>query len=416
MSQLHSVAITGMGAICGNGHNLQQVWSSLIAGQSGISLIENFDSQNLAVKIAGEVKNFTPQEEVLNARELDRFDRFNHFGVHAGFEAWKHSGLDKDSPYPAERVGSIMGVGMGGFPEILRTHDHYKSRGPRGVSPFFIPSVIPNMPPGLLSIKLAIKGVNYSISSACASAAHAISAAATEIMLGRQDVMISGGTECVMTDIPFQGFISMKALSKRNDTPTQASRPFDKDRDGFVMGEGAGVLVLENLQKARERGATIYAEICGHGMSSDAHHITAPHPQGEGAGRCMIQCLESANVSAEQIGYVNAHGTSTPLGDIAETQAIKNTFGKHAYKLNVSSTKSMTGHLLGAAGGLETIICAMALFHGIIPPTINLNSPDEQCDLNYTANQAQKREIEYALNNSFGFGGTNSSLLLKKHI
>ncbi len=412
--QLNRVAITGMGAICGNGHNLKDIWSSLIEGQSGISTITHSNVDDLAVKIGGEVKDFTLSEDILEAREHSRYDRFLHFTLHSGFEAYRDSGLDQNNPYEAERIGSILGVGMGGFPEILNTHNTYLEKGPRRVSPFFIPAVIPNMAPGLLTIKLGLKGVNYSVSSACASAAHALSCAAYEIMLGHQDVMVSGGAESVMVNVPMQGFISMKALSKRNEEPQKASRPFDTGRDGFVMGEGAGILILENYDKAVARGAKIYAEIVGHGTSSDAYHITAPHPEGEGASRCMIQCLQNAGVTPEQVGYVNAHGTSTPLGDIGETKAIKKTFGDHAYKLNVSSTKSMTGHLLGAAGGLESVVCAMALHTGIIPPTINLEEQDPECDLNYTPNKAEKRDIEYALNNSFGFGGTNSSLLFKK--
>lgn len=412
--KLERVAITGMGAICGSGNNLQEIWNNITQSKSGISKIENSDVSQLAVQIGGEVKNFNLSEDILEAKEVSRFDRFVHLALHSGFEAFKHSGLNDDNPYPAERMGCLLGVGMGGFPEIIRTHNTFNEKGPRRVSPFFIPAVIPNMAPGLLSIKLNLKGVNYSISSACASSAHAISSAAYEIMLGKQDVVLSGGSESVMIHLPMQGFISMKALSKRNDEPHKASRPFDSQRDGFVMGEGAGVLVLENYDKALARGAKIFAEIVGHGMTSDAYHITAPHPDGEGAGRCMKQCLESSGVKPEEVGYINAHGTSTPLGDIGETKAIKSTFGSHAYNLNVSSTKSMTGHLLGAAGGVETILSAMALDQKVIPPTINLDEPDSECDLNYTANKAVEKEVEYALNNSFGFGGTNSSLLLRR--
>ncbi|TNE96612.1 MAG: beta-ketoacyl-[acyl-carrier-protein] synthase II [Deltaproteobacteria bacterium] len=409
------VAITGLGIVCSNGHNLDQTWESITAGKPGISKIEQTDVSHLAVQIAGEVKNFKLDEEILSEREQPRYDRFIHLGLSASHEAWKRSGLHENNPYDATRMGAIMGVGMGGFPEIIASHNMMLEKGPRRVSPFFIPAVIPNMVTGLLSIQLGMKGLNYTIASACASAAHAISAAAYEIMLGRQDVMMTGGAESVIVDLPMQGFISMKALSKRNDDPATASRPFDTGRDGFVMGEGSGCLVLENYDKAVARGATIYAEVVGHGATSDAHHITAPHPEGEGAFRCMTQAIEFAGIKPSDVGYVNAHGTSTPLGDIGETNAIKRTFGDHAYNMHVSSTKSMTGHLLGAAGGIESVFCTMALHTGILPPTINLHDQDPECDLNYIPNEAIKKQVDYVLNNSFGFGGTNSSLVLKRY-
>lgn len=412
--KINRVAITGLGIVCGNGNNLEETWGNITAGKSGISKVENTDIADLAVQIAGEVKNFKLSEDILTEREQPRYDKFIHFALAAGHEAYGNSGLLENNPYDATRVGSIMGVGMGGFPEILSTHSTYLNKGPRRVSPFFIPAVIPNMATGLLSIQLGMKGLNYTISSACASATHAITAACYEIMFGRQDVMVTGGAESVIVNCPMQGFISMKALSKRNDEPQKASRPFDTGRDGFVMGEGAGIMVLENYDKAVERGATIYGEIVGHGATSDAHHITAPHPDGEGAFRCMDMALQSAGVSPDQVGYVNAHGTSTPLGDIGETKAIKKSFGDHAYNMLVSSTKSMTGHLLGAAGGVESVFCAMALHTGIIPPTINLENQDPECDLNYVPNEAIKKQVDYALSNSFGFGGTNSSVLFKR--
>ena len=414
MRELQRVAITGMGAICGNGQTLDEVWKNVTSGQSGVSPIDDPELQKLAVKIGGSVKDFQISEDILPTKEQSRYDRFIHFALHSGFEAYRQAGLEQERPYPADRIGSILGVGMGGFPQILRSHKTYLDRGPRRVSPFFIPAVIPNMTSGLLGIKLQFQGVNYSIASACASASHAISASADEIMMGRQDVMITGGAESVICSIPMQGFISMKALSKRNEEPGKASRPFDKDRDGFVMSEGAGVLVLENYEKAKARGAKIYAEVVGHGSGSDAYHITAPHPEGEGAIRCMRQSLDDAGINPKEVGYINAHGTSTPLGDVGETKAIKETFGNHAHELQVSSTKSMTGHLLGAAGGVESIFCAMALHTGIIPPTINLDNQDPQCDLKYTANKAVEKDFQYALNNSFGFGGTNSSTIFKK--
>jgi len=410
------VAITGMGAICGLGHSLQEIWKNALAGKSGISTIEIADIEKLPIKIAGEIKNFTMAEHILEAKEISRYDRFIHLALHSAYEAINHAGGDEFKKYyQPDRIGTIIGVGMGGLPEIERSYGTFLEKGARRVSPFFIPAIIPNMVPGLISIQHNLKGVNYHISSACASAAHAISAAAFEIMAGRQDAVVTGGSESVICYLPISGFASMKALSKRTDDPTKASRPFDKDRDGFVMGEGAGIIVLENLEMAKARGATIYAEVVGHGASSDAYHITAPHPEGEGAARCMKSALASAGISAEAMDYINAHGTSTPLGDLGETKAIKNTFGDHAKKLAVSSTKSMTGHLLGAAGGIESIFCAMALHDGILPPTINLDNQDPECDLDYVPHTARKKNFEYALNNSFGFGGTNSCLILKKY-
>jgi 3-oxoacyl-[acyl-carrier-protein] synthase II len=349
----------------------------------------------------------------MDLKDQDRFDLFNQYALHCTDEALRHSKL-LEANYAPEKVGIIFGTGLGGFPHIESNHKIFLEKGARRVSPFFIPSVIPNMPEGLVSIKWGFKGINFAIASACASSAHAIGIAATEIMLGRQDAMLTGGTEGVMTGYTIAGFASMKALSKRNDEPHRASRPYDVDRDGFVMGEGAGILVLENYEKAKARGAKILAEIVGFGASSDANHITAPHPEGLGALVCMQQTLEMAGVRKEEVGYINAHGTSTPLGDAAETGAIKKVFGEHAYKLAVSSTKSMTGHLLGAAGGLESIFCIKALETGMLPPTINLENQDPACDLYYVPNKSEKRDIKYALNNSFGFGGTNSSTLFKK--
>ncbi|GAB4011324.1 MAG: beta-ketoacyl-ACP synthase II [Bdellovibrio sp.] len=412
------VAITGMGSICGLGHNLKEVWSGILEGRPGISKIENIDTSALGVHIAGEVKNFKMKEEILPEKEWSRYDTFIHYALAASHEALHHAGLmdGKNGGYDAHNIGAIMGVGMGGFPEIERTAKTFFEKGARRVSPFFIPGIIPNMATGLVTLQFGFKGLNYTISSACASAAHAISAAAYEIMMGRQEVMLTGGAESVVTSLPLSGFNNMKALSKRNDEPAKASRPFDVDRDGFVMGEGAGILILEDLEKAVARGATIYAEVVGHGTTSDAYHITAPHPEGEGARRCMEMAVRTAGIDPSAVGYVNAHGTSTPLGDIGETNAIKKTFGEHAYKMYVSSTKSMTGHLLGAAGGVESIFCAMALHEGVIPPTINLDNQDPECDLNYVPHKPVKANIEYALNNSFGFGGTNSSIVLKKYI
>ncbi len=416
--KLNRVAITGMGAVTGLGHTLKDNWSNALEGKSGVSLIEQADTEQMLTKIAGEVKNFHLAEHILEAKEAPRYDRFIHFAMHSAYEALNDAGLitnnEINATYEAHKMGSILGVGIGGFPEIERTAQLLVTKGPKRVSPFFIPAVIPNMTTGLISIRFGLRGLNYSISSACASAAHALTAACYEIMFGRQDIMVSGGAESVVCQLGMSGFINMKALSRRNDEPHRASRPFDTDRDGFVLGEGAGILVLENYDKAVARGAKIYAEIVGHGATSDAYHITAPHPEGDGAYNSMKMAVESAGVAFNEVGYVNAHGTSTPLGDIGETKAIKRTFGDHAKNLYVSSTKSMTGHLLGAAGGIETIFCAMALHEGIIPPTINLENQDPECDLNYVPNKPIKADIKYALNNSFGFGGTNSSLLLKK--
>ena len=402
-----------MGAICGLGNSLNEIWMNALEGKSGVSKIERQNTEGWSVTFGGEVKNFKLDPSLMDLKDQERFDLFNQYALHAGAEAITQSGITS-AGYAPEKIGILLGVGMGGFPHIEANHDLFMHKGPRRVSPFFIPSVIPNMSTGLMSIHYGFKGVNFSIASACASSAHAIGAAATEIMLGRQDAMISGGAEAVMTGLTIAGFSNMKALSKRNEEPNRASRPYDVDRDGFVMGEGAGILVLENYEKAKARGAKIFAEVVGFGYSSDAHHITAPHPEGLGALTCMNQALEMAGIDKELIGYVNAHGTSTPLGDVAETQAIKKVFGDHAYKLAVSSTKSMTGHLLGAAGGLESIFCIKALETGILPPTINLENQDPACDLNYVANKPQKTDPQYALNNSFGFGGTNSSTIFKK--
>ena len=411
--KLNRVAVTGMGAICGLGHSLNEIWANALAGKSGVSSIERYNTENWPVTFGGEIKNFKLDPNLMELKDQDRFDLFNQYALHATSEAMKQSNL-VEAKYAPEKIGIIFGTGLGGFPHIESNHKTYLEKGARRVSPFFIPSVIPNMPEGLISIHYGFKGINFAVASACASSAHAIGLAATEIMLGRQDAMLTGGTEGVMTGYTIAGFASMKALSKRNEEPSRASRPYDVDRDGFVMGEGAGILILENYDKAVARGAKIFAEIVGFGASSDAHHITAPHPEGSGALLCMQQTLDSAGVRKEEVGYINAHGTSTPLGDVAETQAIKKVFGDHAYNLAVSSTKSMTGHLLGAAGGLESIFCIKALETGILPPTINLDRQDPQCDLNYVANKPQEKAIQYALNNSFGFGGTNSSTLFKR--
>ena len=409
------VAVTGLGAVCCLGHNVPDIWIRVKEGVSGISLIDSFSTDNLPVKIAGAVKDFQLSDDVLPAREHSRYDRFIHFALQASHEALVNGGLKDFSVYPAEKIGCILGVGIGGFNFIEKNHLLLQQKGSRRVHPFFIPGLIPNMAAGAISIKQGIKGISYTISSACASAGHAISAACEEIISGRHHAMITGGVESTITALAMAGFASMKALSKNTDQPKRASRPFDAQRNGFVMGEGAGILLLEDKEQAQARGATIYAEIRGHGLTSDAFHISAPDPLGQETSRCMTMALKAAGIQKEQVGYINAHGTSTPLGDIAETKAIKKTFGEHAKKLQISSTKSMTGHLLGAAGGIESIFTTMALHENILPPTINQDTPDPECDLDYIPNKARKTSVEYALNNSFGFGGTNSSLIFKKH-
>lgn len=412
--KLNRVAVTGISSLCGLGNNHQEVWNNLIEGKSGISSLgSDLDPSMWPVTFAGKVNNFKISDDLLDPKEQPRFDAFIHYALHCADEALKMSGVleEKYDPY---RVGSILGTGLGGFPFIETTHKTYLEKGSRRVSPFFVPSFIPNMSTGLIAIKYNFRGINHAVSSACASGAHALSAAATEIMLGRQDMMITGGSEAVLTGLTFAGFASMKAVSKRNDEPTKASRPFDKDRDGFVMGEGCGILVLENYEKAKARGAKILAEVVGFAATDDAYHITSPEPNGEGTVPCMENAISMAGIKKEDIGYINAHGTSTPLGDLAETNAIKNVFKDHAYNLKVSSTKSMTGHLLGAAGGLESVFCVEALHSKILPPTINLDEPSEGCDLDYVANKAVKADVEYALNNSFGFGGTNATTIFKR--
>lgn len=411
--KINRVAITGVSAMCGLGNNLNEVWTNLIEGKSGISNIPDIDPEMVPVQFAGRVKDFQISEEILDKKEWARFDTFIHYALHCSDEAIKNSGL-LEAGYSPEMIGSILGTGLGGFPSIEKTQSIYEKKGPRRISPFFIPSFIPNMATGKISMKYNFRGINYAASSACASAGHALAAAANEVMLGRQDAIVTGGSEAVISGLTISGFNSMKALSRWNDRPTEASRPFDKDRNGFVIGEGAGILIVENYDKAKARGANILAELVGYASTADAYHITSPHPEGEGTIPCMEQAIKYAGIQKEDINYINAHGTSTPAGDIAETNAIKGVFGEHAYNLDISSTKSMTGHLLGAAGGIESVFCVKALADEIIPPTINLENQDEQCDLNYVANTAKKKSIQYALNNSFGFGGTNSSLIFKK--
>lgn len=406
------VAITGIGALCGLGHNTQEIWKNALASQSGIRSIQLKEDEEFPISYAGHLNDFEVNDSIIDFKDKSRFDRFIHFALHATHEAFEQAKLD-EADYLPHRKGCILGVGMGGFHTVESVHATFLEKGVRRVSPFFIPGIIPNMAPAKVAMKYQLQGPNFSTSSACASAGHAISTAATQIMLGLQDAIITGGCEAVVTSLTTAGFTVMRALSK-NPEATKASRPFDQDRDGFVIGEGAGILILEDLEKAQARGANILAELVGFGSTCDAYHISAPHPEGLGAIQCMKEALQMAQIPPTQIDYINAHGTSTPRGDVVETISIKNVFQDHARALSISSSKSMTGHLLGAASGLESVFCIKALEEQVIPPTINLNTPDPECDLDYTPNQAKKRTVSYALNNSFGFGGTNSSLIFKK--
>lgn len=412
---LPRVAVTGLGSVNCLGTNLTSTWDAMINGRSGISTLAPIDDGlafDFPVKIAGIVQNYQIAEELLSAKERDRYSKFIHYALDSAVQAYKHAKLDP-AHYPLTRQGCILGVGMGGLPEIEKEDREFIKKQKAKTSPFFITSIISNMAPGLISIKLGLQGANFAVTSACASAGHAISSAYNLIQLGQQDMILCGGAEAVTSKLTLGGFHTIKALSTRDVAPELASCPFDANRDGFVMADGAAVLVLENYQKAVARGATILAEIVACGFSSDANHITAPHPEGIGASNSMNMALELAKLSPSDIDYINAHGTSTPLGDKIESDAIKKIFGTQAFKVNVSSTKSMTGHLLGAAAAIESLACVMALQDGIIPPTINLHTPDSACDLNYTPNTAVKKKLHYVMNNSFGFGGTNSTIIFK---
>jgi 3-oxoacyl-[acyl-carrier-protein] synthase II len=406
------VVITGMGMITPLGIGVENSWKGLLAGKSGIRRITQFDASGFATRIAGEVEGFLP-EEYIEAKEIKKMDRFIHFALAASQMAMDNSGL-KITDKNAERAGVIVGSGMGGLYAIEHYHSVLLEKGPRRISPFFIPMLIVNLAAGQISIRFGAKGPNSAVATACATGSHAIGDAFKIIQRGDADIMIAGGTESVITPLGIGGFNAMKALSTRNDEPEKASRPFDLDRDGFIMGEGSGIVILESIESARERGATIYAEVAGYGMTADAYHITAPSPNGEGAARCMKIALKDAGVDPSDVDYINAHGTSTKYGDEIETLAIKTVFGAHAYQMRVSSTKSMTGHLLGAAGGVEAVIAALSINNDIIPPTINLDTPDPECDLDYVPYHARKTTVNYALSNSFGFGGTNACLLFKK--
>ena len=404
------VVITGLGIISPVGTGIPEVWQNVVAGKSGITKITLFDAGAMAAQIAGEVKNFDVTQ-FLSAKDSRRMDRFIHFGLVAGIEALKDSGIEV-SEQNAERIGVNIGSGIGGLPMIEDTHNEYLAAGPRKISPFFIPGTIINMISGNLSVMYGLKGPNLSMVSACTTGTHCIGESARIIEYGDADVMIAGGSESTVCPLAVGGFSAARALSTRNEDPATASRPWDKERDGFVIGEGAGVLVLEEYEHARARGARIYAELAGYGMSGDAYHITAPNT--DGPKRSMLNALRNAGMNPQEVQYVNAHGTSTPLGDKNETDAIKLAFGNHAAKLVVNSTKSMTGHLLGGAGGVESVFCALAVHHQISPPTINIFEQDPECDLDYCANEARNMKINVAMNNNFGFGGTNGTLLFRR--
>ncbi len=404
------VVITGLGVISPVGIGIPTVWQNIVAGKSGITKITRFDASSMAAQIAGEVKDFDVTQ-FLSAKDARRMDRFIHFGLVAGIEAFKDSGLEV-SEQNAERVGVNIGSGIGGLPMIEDTHNDYLAAGPRKISPFFIPGTIINMISGNLSVMYGLKGPNLAMVSACTTGTHCIGESARIIEYGDADVMIAGGSEATISALAVGGFSAARALSTRNDDPATASRPWDKGRDGFVMGEGAGVMVLEEYEHAKARGARIYAELAGYGMSGDAYHITSPNS--DGPKRSMLNALRNAGLDPQAVQYVNAHGTSTPLGDKNETDAIKLAFGDHSRKLVVNSTKSMTGHLLGGAGGIESVFCALAVHHQISPPTINIFEQDPECDLDYCANVARDMKIDVAMNNNFGFGGTNGTLVFRK--
>jgi 3-oxoacyl-[acyl-carrier-protein] synthase II len=406
------VVVTGLGIVCPIGNTISEAWSSALAGKSGISRITRFDASSLASQIAGEVREFDAAA-YLSPKEIRRMDRFIHLGMAAGVQAIKDSAIQVTEAN-AGRIGVNIGSGIGGLPMIEETHNDVLKGGPRKISPFFIPGTIINMISGNLSIMHGLKGPNLAMVTACTTSAHCIGDAGRLIEYGDCDVMVAGGAEAAIALLTVGGFAAARALSTRNDDPATASRPWDRDRDGFVLGEGAGVVVLEEFEHARRRGAKIYAELAGYGMSGDAYHMTAPEESGDGAARCMNNALRNASLNHDDIDYVNAHGTSTPLGDIAETVALKRCFGDHAKKLAVSSTKSMTGHLLGAAGGVEAIFSVLAIKDQVAPPTANLVNQDPACDLDYVPNAARRMPIRAALSNSFGFGGTNGTLIFKR--
>lgn len=409
---MRRVVVTGVGVVSPLGTGNEQNWTALMEGRSGLGPITRFDASDLPIRIAGEVKDFNP-EEFIDKKEIKKMDLFIQFAMGAAELAMKDSGL-QITEENAERVGVLVGAGLGGLPAIEKYHQAYLEGGHKKLSPFFIPMLIINLAPGYISIKYGAKGPNVSSVSACATGTHSIGDAFRMIQRGDADAMIAGGTESTVTPLGIGGFAVMKALSSRNDDPAAASRPFEKGRDGFVLAEGAGIVILEEYESAVKRGAKIYAEVCGYGLTGDAFHLTAPAPGGEGAARCIRMALAGAGVNPEEVDYVNAHGTSTPFNDLYETMAIKSALGDHARKVMVSSTKSMTGHCLGAAGGVEAVFTLMAMDKGAVPPTINYQEPDPECDLDYVPNEARQATVRVALSNSFGFGGTNATLLFRK--
>jgi len=409
------VVVTGLGVVTPLGTQLETFWQRLIAGECGIDRITGFDASPFDTQIAGEVKNFDPTPAFPSPKEVRRADLYSQFAIYAGWQALKDSGLDL-SKENCDEIGVLIGSGIGGLRTTAEQHKILLDKGPNRVSPFTIPMLISNMAGGLFSMYNGLRGPNYATCSACATANHAIGEAWRTIKMGDAHTIFAGGAEATVMPFGIGGFCAMKAMSTRNDDPKHASRPFDKERDGFVMGEGAGVLVLEEMEHAKKRGARIYCEIVGYGNTADAHHLTAPAPGGEGAARCMKMALRHAGLNTTDISYVNAHGTSTPQGDVAETQAIKSVFGDFAKKLAVSSTKGATGHMLGAAGAVEMSICALAIKHGIVPPTISYQVPDPECDLDYVPNVAREMQVNAAVNNSFGFGGHNASIIAKKFV
>ncbi|MFO8090919.1 MAG: beta-ketoacyl-ACP synthase II [Desulfatiglandaceae bacterium] len=407
------VVITGLGMVSPLGVGVNENWENACAGKSGIGNITKFDASDFSSQVAGEVKGFNA-EDYLDRQTVRRFDVFIHYAMAAARMAMEDSGLKIDAAN-ASRVGSVTGTGLGGLSMLENFHSILLEKGPRRISPFFIPGIIANMVPGQIAIEFGARGPNLSIETACAASCHALGESYRMIKEGIADAMITGGAEAVITPLAVGGFCSMRALSTRNDEPEKSSRPFERDRDGFIMGEGAGILILEELTSALDRGAHIYAEVGGYGLSADAYHVSAPDPEGAGAVSCIKMAIESAGIAPEDVDYINAHGTSTVLNDLSETVAIKKVFGEHAYKLAISSTKSMTGHLLGAAGGVEAVFTALTIRRGIIPPTINYETPDPECDLDYVPNEFRKADVRVALSNSFGFGGTNACILLKAY-
>ena len=407
------VVVTGMGVVTPLGHSLDSFWDNLVAGACGIDKISGFDASAFDTRIAGEVRDFDPAPAFPSPKEVRRTDRYSQFGIYAAWSALKDSGLDLEQEN-RDKIGVILGSGIGGLTTTTDQLNILLSRGPGRVSPFTIPMLIGNMASGLVSMYFNLRGPNFATCSACATANHAIGEAWRTIKMNDANIMFAGGSEAAVIPIGIAGFCAMRAMSTRNDAPKQASRPFDRDRDGFVMGEGAGVLVLEELEHAQKRGAKIYCEIAGYGNTADAHHLTAPSPGGEGAARCMKMALTNGGINLSEVNYINAHGTSTPQGDVCETQAIKTVFGEHARKLVVSSTKGATGHMLGAAGAVEMAACVLAIKNSVVPPTINLQTPDPDCDLDYVPNTAREMPVNVIVNNSFGFGGHNSTIAARK--